>query len=86
MRRVSDEVDRTVAADEMGAWVEANFVRLIDGASYDSESDNGYAAGSVDLRDELGSEFGDQYDEDLIQQVAWELEELGPWGVDPYQE
>lgn len=74
-------VDRKAATEEMREWVESHFTRLVEFAFYDPESDNGYAWPSVDLNEELQSEFGEKYPDDLINDVANELEvDEGPWG------
>ncbi|MFM0416992.1 hypothetical protein [Paraburkholderia aromaticivorans] len=74
-------IDREAATEEMREWVESGFTRLIEFAFYDPESESGFAWPSVDLNEELQAEFGDRYPEDLINDVANEMElEEGPWG------
>lgn len=74
-------IDRKAATEEMREWVESSFTRLVEFAFYDPESENGYAWPSVDLNEELQNEFGGKYPEDLINDVASDMEvDDGPWG------
>ena len=77
--------DKDAAYEEMRAWVKARFTPLIDFAYYDSESPNGFAWPDVDLREELQDHFGGTYPDSLIEEVADDLEQHGPWGeeMDP---
>jgi hypothetical protein len=74
-------IDKKAATEEMREWVESNFTRLVEFAFYDPESENGYAWPSVDLNEELQNEFDGKYPDDLISEVANDLEvDEGPWG------
>lgn len=70
------------AHQEMEAWVRKYYIRLIDFAFLDNESENGYAWPSVEIEYELMAEFLKKYPEKLILIVAKNLESNGgPWGV-----
>ena len=77
---LEQEHDPESAAEEMREWVNATFEPLVNFAPLDSESENGYAFHSVDIREQLAENFSDQYPDELIEKVADELEEEGPWG------
>lgn len=78
-------LDKEAARSEMREYVEGNFTRLIEFAFYDSESENGFAWPSADLRDELEAEFGERFPPELIAEVASDMEvNDGPWGIEDY--
>lgn len=79
-----EQLDEEAAKEEMRNWVRSNFTPLIEFAFYDSEAENGFAWPDVELNMELQSEFDDQYPLKLIEEVASELEEEGPWGEEDY--
>lgn len=77
-------IKQAAATEEMQSFVRLKYARLIDFAYLDSESENGYAVPSVDILDQLASEFGGSIPDELIESVAAEMEEDGPWGVENY--
>lgn len=77
-------IDREAAIEEMREWVHSKYERLIEFAFYDSEAENGFAWPSVDLIEELQGQFDGTYPYDLIEEVAFEMEQDGPWGVEDY--
>lgn len=73
-------IDDALAEAVMENWVRVELDPLVNWAYYDAESENGYAAESVELDQALGDEFGGTYPDRLIQRVAARLEREGPWG------
>lgn len=73
------------AVDTMKTWARAKYTPLVDFAYLDSESSTGYAWPSVEMEEELASEFAGQFPDDLIQKVGYQLDgEEGPWGLEKY--
>ena len=69
----------------MRDWVISVFTPLQDFAFYDSETENGYAWPSVELKFELYIRYGDIFPETTIERVALDLEMSGgPWGLEDY--
>ena len=79
------EFDRQAAIEEMETWVKANFTPLVEFAFRDSESETGYAWPDEEINYALQEEFSDRYPDDLIEEVATDLEiDYGPWGREDY--
>lgn len=79
------EFDKRAAIKEMETWVKANFTPLVEFAFRDSESETGYAWPDEEINYALQEEFSDRYPDDLIEEVATDLEiNYGPWGREDY--
>lgn len=73
------------AIDTMKSWARAKYTPLVEFAYRDSESPTGYAWPSVEMEEELSSEFAGQFPDDLIEEVGYQLDaEEGPWGLEKY--
>ncbi len=84
---IEDHAVKTIGEDEaietMEDWARRKYTPLIEFAFYDNESENGFSWPSVEMAEELSSEFAGQYPDDLIEKVGNDLDvDEGPWGLD----